>query len=96
MLEIRPTCEHCNTSLPNTSGKAMICSFECTFCNDCVDTVLQNVCPNCGGGFTKRPVRPDHLLEKYPPSSKIIHQPVMMKDFEKLLAKNKHIDPRNR
>jgi hypothetical protein len=25
-----------------------------------VDTILHNVCPNCGGGFTQRPVRPAH------------------------------------
>jgi hypothetical protein len=35
-----------------------ICSYECTFCADCVDNVLHNVCPNCGGGFVPRPVRP--------------------------------------
>jgi uncharacterized protein len=23
-----------------------------------VETVLQNVCPNCGGGFVLRPIRP--------------------------------------
>jgi uncharacterized protein len=56
MLEIRPTCEHCNKSLPNDSEEAMICSYECTFCRDCVDTVLKNICPNCGGNFEKRPV----------------------------------------
>ena len=68
MLEIRPSCENCNVSLPNNSENAMICTFECTFCKDCVDTILNNVCPNCGGGFTKRPTRPKHLLEKYPVS----------------------------
>ena len=36
----------------------MICSFECTFCRDCVEKVLGNVCPNCGGGFSPRPIRP--------------------------------------
>lgn len=46
----------------------MICTFECTFCVDCVDTALKGVCPNCGGGFTSRPVRPADKLEKYPPS----------------------------
>ncbi|MBX7241795.1 MAG: DUF1272 domain-containing protein [Bacteroidia bacterium] len=47
----------------------MICSFECTFCKECVETVLKNECPNCGGGLEKRPVRPAHLLEKYPPKN---------------------------
>lgn len=67
MLEIKPICENCSKLLPNESKEAMICSFECTFCEDCVHTVLNKTCPNCGGGFEKRPVRPVHLLEKYPP-----------------------------
>jgi uncharacterized protein len=58
MLELRPCCEHCNTALPPASLEARICSYECTFCADCVDSVLANVCPNCGGGFTPRPIRP--------------------------------------
>lgn len=76
MLEIRPTCEHCNRSLPYNSDEAMICTFECTFCRNCVETVLKQVCPNCGGRFEKRPIRPKALLEKYPTSIKIIHKPV--------------------
>ena len=51
MLELRPTCENCNKLLPPDSLEAMICSFECTFCKKCVDEILKNVCPNCGGGF---------------------------------------------
>ena len=58
MLELRPNCELCDKDLPPHATDACICSYECTFCKDCVDTVLQNVCPNCGGGFTSRPVRP--------------------------------------
>jgi hypothetical protein len=58
MLELRPTCEHCNRPLPPDSTEAMICSFECTFCRPCVEGVLANVCPNCGGGFVPRPIRP--------------------------------------
>ena len=60
----------------------MICSFECTFCRDCVANVLQNVCPNCGGGFCARPIRParnlkgDNYLGKYPPGTKVRHRPV--------------------
>ena len=63
MLDLRPSCEHCDTDLPRESAVARICSFECTFCASCVDTVLSNVCPNCGGGFEKRPIRPatDHV-----------------------------------
>lgn len=58
MLELRPSCEHCNKDLPPDSTEAMICSYECTFCQACVDEVLENVCPNCGGGFCARPIRP--------------------------------------
>ena len=72
MLEIRPTCEHCNKSLPYDSSEAMICTFECTFCKNCVDSILQHVCPNCRGGFEKRPIRPKKLLKKYPVSTKVV------------------------
>ena len=58
MLELRPICENCATELPPASTDAMICSYECTFCRDCVSGVLDNVCPNCGGGFVPRPIRP--------------------------------------
>jgi len=58
MLELRPTCEHCNKALPPDSVDARICSYECTFCAACVDGILGNVCPNCGGGFQPRPLRP--------------------------------------
>jgi uncharacterized protein len=57
MLEMRTTCEECGRALPPDSTDAMICSYECTFCQMCVETVLANVCPNCGGGFERRPTR---------------------------------------
>jgi len=82
MLELRPTCEHCNKPLPPASVEARICSYECTFCADCVDGVLRNVCPNCGGGFERRPIRParnwkgDNFLGKDPGSAKVRHRPV--------------------
>ena len=86
MLDIRPTCEHCNKLLPYNSSEAMICTFECTFCKDCVENVLRHVCPNCGGSFEKRPIRPKQLLEKYPTSTKTVHEPV---DVEAHLIKIK-------
>lgn len=58
MLELRPNCEYCDRDLPADSLEARICSYECTFCADCVDNKLNNVCPNCGGGFVPRPIRP--------------------------------------
>jgi len=57
-LELRPNCEYCDRDLPADSDLARICSYECTFCADCVERVLRNVCPNCGGGFEPRPIRP--------------------------------------
>ena len=58
MLELRPNCELCDADLPPGSPEARICSYECTFCARCVETVLHDVCPNCGGGFQPRPIRP--------------------------------------
>ena len=75
MLEIRPNCEHCNKDLPNQSEEAMICTFECTFCQECATKKFKNVCPNCGGNFTKRPIRPKKLLEKYPASTVRVFKP---------------------
>ena len=58
MLALRPNCELCDKDLPADAADAMICSYECTFCASCVDEILHNVCPNCGGGFVPRPIRP--------------------------------------
>jgi len=58
MLQLRPNCEACDKDLPPDAPDARICSYECTFCADCVEGVLFNVCPNCGGGFVPRPIRP--------------------------------------
>jgi len=58
MLQVRPNCEYCDKDLAPEASDAMICSYECTFCADCVERHLHNVCPNCGGGFTPRPIRP--------------------------------------
>jgi uncharacterized protein len=69
MLALRPNCECCDRDLPPESRDAMICTFECTFCKDCVDNVLKDRCPNCGGGFERRPVRPAEKLVKYPAST---------------------------
>jgi hypothetical protein len=70
MLELRPNCECCDRDLPPDSREAMICTFECTFCASCVRTRLGGQCPNCGGEFSPRPVRPAGKLAKYPPSAR--------------------------
>jgi hypothetical protein len=70
MLELRPNCECCDKDLPPDSSEAMICTFECTFCADCVADVLGGICPNCGGELVRRPARPAAKLAKYPASTK--------------------------
>jgi hypothetical protein len=64
MLELRPSCEGCGKSLPPDAVDAMICTYECTFCEVCALTSLRNVCPNCGGNFEHRPIRPQAMLAK--------------------------------
>lgn len=72
MLELRPNCECCNRDVLPDDPDVRICSFECTFCVACADQVLNGRCPNCGGGFVDRPIRPPAFLAKYPPSTKRI------------------------
>lgn len=74
MLELRPNCECCGQDLPPESAEARICSFECTFCASCVDEVLRGVCPNCGGNFVSRPIRPPEKLKSYPPSARRVQK----------------------
>jgi hypothetical protein len=69
MLDLRPGCECCDRDLPPDSPDAMICTYECTWCRDCVDNVLHGVCPNCGGNLQPRPIRPAALLATHPAST---------------------------
>jgi hypothetical protein len=102
MLELRPTCENCNKPLPPSSTEARICSYECTFCATCVETVLDNVCPNCGGGFVPRPIRPaknwkgDNFLGKDPASVKIRHRPVDVATHVRFAEVVKKVPPHER
>jgi uncharacterized protein len=70
MLELRPNCECCDRDLPPDSPDAMICTYECTWCRDCVENVLHGVCPNCGGNLQSRPVRPAAKLVQDPASTR--------------------------
>ncbi len=72
MLELRPNCQCCDADLPPDSEDAVICSFECTFCKDCAEKVLNGICPNCAGNFVTRPIRPKELVKKYPASNQRI------------------------
>ena len=73
-----------------------------TFCATCVDGVLANVCPNCGGGFTPRPVRPskdlkgENYLGKYPASTRVRHRPVDPVAHAAFAASIKHTPPAQR
>jgi hypothetical protein len=69
MLQLRPNCECCDRDLAPASTEARICSFECTFCSPCADTVLGGKCPNCGGELVRRPIRPADKLTKFPAST---------------------------
>ena len=100
-LELRPNCEYCDKDLPPNAADACICTYECTFCADCV-TRIDNVCPNCGGGFTPRPIRPKTewrpglSVAKRPPSQKRVHLSYALDEIAAFSARLKHIPPRSR
>jgi hypothetical protein len=100
-LELRPNCEGCDRDLQPHSLDARICTYECTFCADCV-TKLANVCPNCGGGFAPRPIRPATewraglSVSKRPPSDKRVHMSYAWDDLGTHIARIKDIPPQNR
>ncbi|NQZ11872.1 MAG: DUF1272 domain-containing protein [Algicola sp.] len=102
MLEIRPNCECCDKDLPPDSIEAMICTYECTFCKNCVDEILSNVCPNCGGGFCPRPIRPKMAcrpglsIAHQPASTQRIHTQYSLQDLRDFSALAKSIPPENR
>ena len=75
MLELRPTCECCDKPLPPAANDAMICTYECTFCRECVENRLGGRCPNCGGNFAPRPIRPASKLAANPPSAQRVFNP---------------------
>jgi hypothetical protein len=102
MLELRPSCENCGKPLPANSTEARICSYECTFCADCVNEVLDNVCPNCGGGFVPRPVRPErnwrgnNCLVHDPAGTQVRYRPVDARAHAQFAATIRSIPPHER
>src|SRR4051794_12549405 len=102
MLELRPNCECCDKDLPPNAPDARICSYECTFCADCVEAVLCNVCPNCGGGFTPRPIRPatewrpGTSVAKQPPSARRGHLQWSREEVTAFAQRVSGIDPLQR
>jgi len=101
-LELRPNCEFCDRDLPPQATEARICSYECTFCADCVDNRLHDVCPNCGGGFTPRPIRPATewrpglSAARRPPSAQRRALGYALTDIEALSDRVRHIPPEQR
>src|SRR5690242_21376646 len=101
-LELRPNCEGCDRDLPPESVDARICTFECTFCAACVEQRLANVCPNCGGGFAPRPIRPATewrtglSVSKRPPSTKRVHLSYSVEDIARHSAAIRGIPPERR
>ncbi|MGE0279755.1 MAG: DUF1272 domain-containing protein [Rhizobiaceae bacterium] len=101
-LELRPNCEYCDKDLPPAATDAMICTFECTFCADCVTQHLHNVCPNCGGGFAPRPIRPaiewrtGLSVAKRPPSTERIHLSYSIEDIAAHSERIRIIPPNER
>lgn len=102
MLQLRPNCECCDKNLPPDATEARICTYECTFCASCVDEVLCNVCPNCGGGFAPRPIRPTDerrsgvSLAKQPASTKRVHLKYPRDEVAAFSAKHKGAPPEAR
>ena len=104
MLELRPNCEWCDRDLPPESREAMICTYECTYCTNCVETVLHNVCPTCGGGFVPRPIRPrvNHReskrlgLENHPASAQRVHSKWTAEQVTEQSNRLKDIPPEKR
>ena len=101
-LELRANCEYCDRDLPPDASDARICTYECTFCADCVETRLFNVCPNCGGGFTPRPIRP---TTEWRPGVSLARQPASARrrslnydpaDIEALSLKLRDVPPAQR
>jgi hypothetical protein len=101
-LQLRPNCEYCDKDLPPNATEARICSYECTFCAECVEIRLHNVCPNCGGGFAPRPIRPAREWRagisagKNPPASKRVHLSFGPDEVAAFSAEIKNIPPDER
>jgi uncharacterized protein len=101
-LQLRPNCEYCDKDLPPRAAEARICSYECTFCADCVENKLHNVCPNCGGGFAPRPIRPAKewrpglSVAKRPPSDKRMHLSYSPEDIAAHSARIRNVPPEQR
>jgi len=102
MLELRPNCELCDKDLLPTAEDARICTYECTFCAACVEEVLHDVCPNCGGGFQPRPIRPARAwregtgLANDPPGTRRRHASLTGEEIAAFAEKLRGVPPGER
>jgi len=104
MLDLRPNCELCDKDLPPDSKDARICSYECTYCVDCAERVLQDVCPKCGGNFVPRPIRTKTTwrddralgLAHHPASTLRVHTPFTRAEIQAHVDRIKHLKPEDR
>jgi hypothetical protein len=102
VLELRPNCELCDKDLAPDAPDARICTYECTFCAACVEDVLHDVCPNCGGGFQPRPIRPRTAwregtgLDNDPAGARRRHTAYTRDEIDAFVETVRGIDPANR
>ncbi len=104
MLELRPNCELCDRDLPPHSREARICTYECTYCTHCAETVLKDVCPTCGGNFAPRPFRPMRAwrperklgLQYHPASDVRVQSKFSLDNISAHVARIKDIAPEDR
>lgn len=102
VLQLRPNCEYCDKDLPPSATDARICSYECTFCADCAETKLSNVCPNCGGSFAPRPIRPARewrpgiCAAKQVPSDERVHLKYTTEDIAEFVTLVSNVSPADR
>lgn len=100
MLLLRPNCEWCDRDLPPDSPDARICSY----CAECVESVLHNVCATCGGGFVPRPIRPKHAyrdqlnlgLQNDPATTERKHTRWTRAEVDSQVVRLRSIDPAER
>ena len=75
-------------ALPPDSLQARICTYECTFCADCVETTLRGVCPNCGGELVRRPRRTAFMWSSARAAKSIVEAVANLQDARVVFARS--------